>query len=67
MILGFDYLCLKFSQLKFNICVRCDMAFIEHMHRNNPMQCYLITSIIVVLMIMIIIFDNNDSNNNDND
>ena len=28
-------------QLKFNICVRCDMAFIEPMHRNKPNITYL--------------------------
>ena len=31
-------------QLKFNICVRCDMAFIEPMHRNKPNITYLLTS-----------------------
>ena len=28
-------------QLKFNICVRCDMAFIEPMHRNKSNITYL--------------------------
>ena len=32
-----------FCQLKFNICVRCDMAFIEPMHRENPGITYLLT------------------------
>ena len=32
-----------FCQLKFNICVRCDMAFIEPMHRNKPNITYLLT------------------------
>ena len=32
-----------FFQLKFNICVRCDMAFIEPMHRNKPNITYLLT------------------------
>ena len=29
-------------QSKFNICVRCDMAFIEPMHRNKPNITYLL-------------------------
>ena len=33
-----------FCQLKFNICVRCDMAFIEPMHHNKPNITYLLTS-----------------------
>ena len=33
---------LVFCQLKFNICVRCDMAFIEPMHRNKPDITYLL-------------------------
>ena len=32
-----------FCQLKFSICVRCDMAFIEPMHRNKPNITYLLT------------------------
>ena len=32
-----------FCQLKFNICVRCDMSFIEPMHRNKPNITYLLT------------------------
>ena len=32
-----------FSQLKFNICVRCYMAFIEPMHCNIPSITYLLT------------------------
>ena len=35
--------CLVFCQLKFSICVRCDMAFIEPMHRNKPNITYLLT------------------------
>ena len=35
--------CLVFCQLKFDICVRCDMAFIEPMHRNKPNITYLLT------------------------
>ena len=34
-----------FCKSKFNICVRCDMAFIEPMHRNKPNITYLLTSI----------------------
>ena len=35
---------LVFCQLKFNVCVRWDMAFIESMHRNNPvLHTYLLT------------------------
>ena len=29
-------------QLKLNICVRCDMGFIEPMHRNKPNITYLL-------------------------
>ena len=32
-----------FGLLKFNICVRCDMAFIVPMHRNKPNITYLLT------------------------
>ena len=32
-----------FCQLKFNIGIRCDMAFIEPMHRNKPNITYLLT------------------------
>ena len=32
-----------FCQLKFNICVRCDMAFIEPMHHNKLNITYLLT------------------------
>ena len=35
--------CLVFCQSKFNICVRCDMAFIEPLHRNKPNITYLLT------------------------
>ena len=35
--------CLVFCQSKFNICVRCDMAFIEPMHRNKPNITYCFT------------------------
>ena len=31
-----------FVQSQFNICVRCDMAFIEPMHRNKPNITYLL-------------------------
>ena len=34
-----------FCQLKFSICVRCDMAFIEPMHRNKPNITYLLTPV----------------------
>ena len=30
-----------FSQLKFNICVSCDMAFIAPMHCNKPNITYM--------------------------
>ena len=33
----------RLCQSKFNICVRCDMAFIEPMHRNKPNITYLLT------------------------
>ena len=39
-------ICLVFRQLKFNICVRCDMAFIEPMHRNKPNITYLLTKLV---------------------
>ena len=32
--------CLEFSQLKFNICARCYMAFIEPMHHNKLNNTY---------------------------
>ena len=38
----FIIMCLVFCQLKFSICVRCDMAFIEPMHRNKPNITYLL-------------------------
>ena len=39
---GFYYnVCLVFCQSKFNICVSCDIAFIEPMHRNKPNITYL--------------------------
>ena len=42
-VLGFHCnVCLVFCQLKFDICVRCDMAFIEPMHRNKPNITYLL-------------------------
>ena len=37
----FVIVCLVFCQSKFNICARCDMAFIEPMHRNKPNVTYL--------------------------
>ena len=37
--------CLVFCQLKFNICVRCDVAFNEPMHRNKPNITYLLLTI----------------------
>ena len=44
LVLGFHYnVCLVFCQLKFNICVRCDMAFIKPMHRNKANITYLLT------------------------
>ena len=43
VVLGFHYnVCLVFCQLKFNICVRCHIAFIEPMHRNKPNITYLL-------------------------
>ena len=41
--------CLVFCQSKFNICVRCDMAFIEPMHRNKPNITYLLTYLLWAL------------------
>ena len=35
---------LEFCQSEFNICVRCDMVFIEPMHRNKPNITYLLQS-----------------------
>ena len=39
-----DFILCMFSicQLKFNICLRCDMAFIDPMHRNKPNITYLL-------------------------
>ena len=33
-----------FRQLKFSICVRCDMAFTEPMHRNDYIVTYFVIS-----------------------
>ena len=42
MQLSLDFIkCMVFSQLKFNVCVRCDMTFIVSMHRNKPTITYL--------------------------
>ena len=41
--------CLVFCQLKFNICVRCDMAFIEPMHRNKPNFTYLLSYLLTAM------------------
>ena len=36
--------CLVFTQLKLNICVICDMAFVELMQHNRPYVTWLLTS-----------------------
>ena len=41
-ISGFHYnVCLAYYKLKFNICIRFDMAFIAPMHHNKPNITYL--------------------------
>ena len=43
-VLGFHYnVCLLFSQLKFNICERCNMPLTGPMYRNKPNITYFLT------------------------
>ena len=39
---------IRFCLLKFNICVRCDMAFIQPMHHNKPNFTYLLGTYLLV-------------------